>query len=148
MCKKRDLTRRELLLPVKNKSLLFEKGFRIRKPFAWRKHFSLRKFVLEKFRVFARDKTGQFILIRCDGKHKIRREFVALPLPEYPFPSTGIIRRDRDVINVASDKGRALTDHRFMFRKEARLPERSNLPVQGTAADDIKKTLEVSLNAN
>ncbi len=44
-------------------------------------------------------------------------------------------------MNVSSDEGRTLTGRRFMFRKEAGLPERSNLPVQGTAADIIKKAL-------
>lgn len=53
----------------------------------------------------------------------------------------GIARWHRDVLNMKSDEGRTLTGRRFMFRKEAGLPERSNLPVQGTAADIIKKAL-------
>ena len=53
----------------------------------------------------------------------------------------GIARWHRDVMNASSDEGRTLTGRRFMFRKEAGLPERSNLPVQGTAADIIKKAL-------
>ena len=44
-------------------------------------------------------------------------------------------------MHVSSDEGRTLTGRRFVFRKEAGLPERSNLPVQGTAADIIKKAL-------
>ena len=53
----------------------------------------------------------------------------------------GIAQWHRDVMNTPSDEGRTLTGRRFMFRKEAGLPERSNLPVQGTAADIIKKAL-------
>ena len=55
----------------------------------------------------------------------------------------GIAQWHRDVMNVSSDEGRTLTGRRFMFRKEAGLPERSNLPVQGTAADIIKKALGI-----
>ena len=53
----------------------------------------------------------------------------------------GIARWHRDVMNTQSDEGRTLTGRRVMFRKNAGLPERSNLPVQGTAADIIKKAL-------
>lgn len=53
----------------------------------------------------------------------------------------GIARWHRDIMNAQTDEGRTLTGRRFMFRKEAGLPERSNLPVQGTAADIIKKAL-------
>ena len=41
----------------------------------------------------------------------------------------------------AAGEGRTLIGRRFPFRPEAGLPERSNLPVQGTAADIIKKAL-------
>ena len=53
----------------------------------------------------------------------------------------GIARWHRDVMKTPSAEGRTLTGRRVMFRKNAGLPERSNLPVQGTAADIIKKTL-------
>lgn len=38
-------------------------------------------------------------------------------------------------------EGRTLSGRRFAFGENAELPERSNLPVQGTAADIIKKAL-------
>jgi len=53
----------------------------------------------------------------------------------------GVARWHREVMNTASNEGRTLTGRRLTFRKEAGLPERSNLPVQGTAADIIKKAL-------
>jgi DNA polymerase-1 len=53
----------------------------------------------------------------------------------------GIALWHRDVMNASSDEGRTLTGRRFTFRKAAGLPERSNLPVQGTAADIIKNAL-------
>ena len=46
----------------------------------------------------------------------------------------------------AAREGRTLTGRRFPFSPEAGLPERSNLPVQGTAADIIKKALGMLVN--
>ena len=54
---------------------------------------------------------------------------------------SGIARWHQGVMSTASDEGRTLTGRRVQFRKKAGLPERSNLPVQGTATDIIKKAL-------
>lgn len=53
----------------------------------------------------------------------------------------GIAAWHRRAANDASNEARTLTGRKFSFRPEAGLPERSNLPVQGTAADIMKKAL-------
>lgn len=53
----------------------------------------------------------------------------------------GIAQWHSEVRRETFLEGRTLTGRRFAFREGAGLPERSNLPVQGTAADIIKKAL-------
>jgi DNA polymerase-1 len=53
----------------------------------------------------------------------------------------GIYAWHQRIKSSSAPEGRTLTGRRFPFRPEAGLPERSNLPVQGTAADIIKKAL-------
>ena len=53
----------------------------------------------------------------------------------------GIDEWHRRIKRSQAAEGRTLTGRRFPFQPEAGLPERSNLPVQGTAADIIKKAL-------
>lgn len=59
---------------------------------------------------------------------------------------TGITRWHQGIKADASPEGRTLTGRRFPYRPEAGLPERSNLPVQGSAADIIKKALGLLVN--
>ena len=53
----------------------------------------------------------------------------------------GIYEWHQRIKSAGTREGHTLTGRRFPFRPEAGLPERSNLPVQGTAADIIKKAL-------
>lgn len=55
----------------------------------------------------------------------------------------GITLWHRRIKTDADRIGRTLTGRRFPYSSEAGLPERSNLPVQGTAADIIKKALGI-----
>ena len=72
---------------------------------------------------------------------------------DMPFEQAGLFRRrffetyqgirawHQRIREEAAREGRTLTGRRFPFSPQAGLPERSNLPVQGTAADIIKKAL-------
>lgn len=53
----------------------------------------------------------------------------------------GVVNWHKSIKTKSTAEGRTLTGRRFAFRREAGLPERSNMPVQGTAADIIKKAL-------
>lgn len=55
----------------------------------------------------------------------------------------GIARWHRGIKTDDDRIGRTLTGRRFAYSSGAGLPERSNLPVQGTAADIIKKALGI-----
>ena len=59
----------------------------------------------------------------------------------------GIAEWHRKIRSDTKREGRTLSGRKFAFGENAGLPERSNIPVQGTAADIIKKALGLLVNA-